>query len=204
MRGVEKNHQTREEQQSTRNKPLPGRAKRPRSEEGRSSLLEVDIAFAECGPLDLGRKRLILRLFRHRPFAQECHGEERAPPARRTPRWPEIRNSARHRGRSRNRPLCPTFSNTTRSAMMMPASEPPAIRPVDIMVPGLVSDSSARELADPVDQRADQAADEDRHRRRERQVDAHRERQGRDPRKLHHDGQHRAQDDQPPGQVCPS
>ena len=29
---------------------------------------------------------------------------------------------------------------------MMPASEPPAIRPVDIMVPGLMSDSSALNL----------------------------------------------------------
>ena len=54
---------------------------------------------------------------------------------------------------------------------------------------------------DPVDNPADQAADEDRHRGRERQVDSHRERQGRDACQVHHDRDEDADDDQPPGEL---
>ena len=84
---------------------------------------------------------------------------------------------------------------------MMPASEPPAIRPVDIRVPGLVSASSGVNRRARSTRPRSSAADEDRQRRRQRQVDADGERQRRDAGQLHHDRQHRAQDHQSPGQL---
>ena len=58
-----------------------------------------------------------------------------------------------------------------------------------------------RELPCAVDQPAEHAPHEDRQRGRQRQVDADGERQRRDAGQLHHDRQHRPQDDQPPRQL---
>ena len=80
---------------------------------------------------------------RDRPFASQCHREQRHRhhDERRDGRNQKSGLPARGRG-GREIDLLAKFLEDNQDAIMMPASDPPAINPVDIKVPGLVSASS--------------------------------------------------------------